>query len=179
MTPTKAPRNWTYLTVLSITRLYLAGALAISFMHIVTTAHLLDLTGWQAMTTPFAIDGMAVLGLIGRSHRWEPSTRRAGLVLQAGAGAVSLFCNVYAGHTIGQRIYGALIVVLFVVAEWYANKLRPAPAAGTVDAKHAARSEAAKRGAETKRRNREAAERNERKRIREASRALRQTQAAA
>lgn len=143
--------NWTYLTVAGIVRLYMIGALAISFGHIITASGLLGLHGWQARTVPFAIDGFAVLGMIGRSARFAESTQRTGLRLQAAAGLLSLAANVYAGHTLGERLYGALIVTAFIVAEWYAGKLRPAPAAKpTVDPR---RSEAARKAAATRKAN--------------------------
>lgn len=173
-------RNRTYLIVLLIVRAYMLGALAVSFGHIITAAHLLQLNGWQAWTTPFAIDGLAVLGLIGRSARFAEATRRTGFRLQLGAGVVSLGCNVFAGHTIGERIYGALIVTLFVVAEWYGSKLAPAaPSASAEDlaaAELAAkRSASAVKAAATRKRNADAAakaERAETRRIRAAARAL-------
>lgn len=143
-----ANRNWTYLTVTTIVRLYMLGALAISFGHIISAAHLLQLHGWQAYTVPFAIDGFAVLGMIGRSRRFAASTQRTGFRLQALAGIASLAANVYAGHTLGERLYGALIVTAFVVAEWYAGKLAPAPApAGPTAEQLAAAELAAKRSA--------------------------------
>jgi signal transduction histidine kinase len=94
---------------------------------------------------PGFIDGLAMLGLLGRSARFAPSTQRAGLALMTGMGSLSLACNVYAGHNLGQRLYGVLVVTVFVVAEWYAMKLRPAPAPVVTVSER--RSEAAKRGA--------------------------------
>jgi hypothetical protein len=150
-TQSKTPRNWAYLTVAGIVRLYMLGALTISSGHIITATGLLGLHGWQATTVPFAVDGFAVLGMIGRSARFADSTQRTGLRLQAVAGLLSLACNVYAGRTLGERLYGALIVTAFVVAEWYAGKLRPAPAAKpAVDVK---RSEAARKAAATRKAN--------------------------
>ncbi len=164
MTPTTTrPTNWTYLAVAGIVRLYMIGTLAVSFGHIITAAHLLQLDGWQALTVPFAVDGFAVLGMIGRSRRFAASTQRTGLRLQLVAGAASLACNIYAGHTIGQRIYGALIVIAFVVAEWYAGKLRPAatpaPAPTPEQLAHAKRSAAATKAAATRRAHKDDAER--------------------
>ena len=124
-TTSKTARNWTYLTVAGIVRLYMIGALAISFGHIIAAAHLLHLDGWQSYTVPFAVDGFAVLGMIGRSARFAESTQRTGLRLQAVAGLASLAANVYAGHTLGERLYGALIVTAFVAAEWYAGSSAP------------------------------------------------------
>lgn len=176
MPTTKTPRNWTYGIVCTIVRAYMLGALAISFNHIITAAHLLDLTGWQAYTVPFAIDGFAVLGMIGRSRRFSTATQRTGLKLQCAAGALSLTCNIYAGHSIGQRIYGALIVTAFIVAETYGAKLAPAPApAPEVDEQATKRSAAAKQAAATRAANKAtaaeqaqaqaAADRRERRRI--------------
>lgn len=151
----KRTRNWTYLTVAGIVRAYMLGALAISFGHIVTASEMLGLHGFEAYTVPFAIDGFAVLGMIGRSHRFAPATRRIGFRLQAGAGALSLVCNVYAGTSLGARLYGALIVVAFVVAESYAERLRPAPVVAPVVVDDAAvraerRSAAARKAAATR-----------------------------
>lgn len=155
-------RNWTYLTVTAIVRLYMLGALAISFSHIITAASLLQLHGWQAYTTPFFIDGFAVLGMIGRSHRFEQATRRSGFRLQMAAGALSFACNIFAGHTVGERLYGALVVVGFVVSEWYGAKLAPAVIVTVepTDAEllAAKRSASARQAAATRKANREAAE---------------------
>jgi len=118
--------NWTYVLVATIVRAFMLGAAAISFGHIVATSHALGL-GWEAWTVPAFVDGLAVLGLVGRSARFAGSTQRAGLRLMAGAGLLSLACNVYAGHNLGQRLYGVLVVAGFIAAEWYAVKLRPAP----------------------------------------------------
>jgi len=43
-----------------------------------------------------------------------------------GAGLVSLVRNVEAGVNVGQRVFGVLVVVGFITAEWYASKLKPA-----------------------------------------------------
>jgi signal transduction histidine kinase len=169
-TVSRTPINGLYLTVATIVRCYMLGALAISFGHIITAAGLLGLTGWQAWTVPFAIDGFAVLGMIGRSCRFAASTQRTGLRLQACAGLLSLACNVYAGQTVGERLYGALIVSAFVVAEWYAGKLCPAPAPMPEPTVSDKRSAAARKAAATRKANTEAkaaaeADRRERRRL--------------
>lgn len=141
--------NKTYLATAGITRTFMVGAAAISTSHIIATSHSLGL-GWEAYTVPAFIDGMAILGLIGRSSRFAASTRRAGLRIMAGAGVVSLACNVYAGHNLGQRLYGVLVVAAFIASEWYSAKLCPAPApAPEVNP----RSEAAKKAAATRQSN--------------------------
>lgn len=120
-------RNWTYITVKTIVTLFMTGAASISFMHIIDVSRTLGL-GWEAWTVPFLVDGFAVLGLIGRSHRFAEPTRRAGLKITAAMGLLSLTCNVMAGDNLGQRLYGVLVVGVFVFAEWYSGRLIAAPA---------------------------------------------------
>lgn len=153
---TKPQRNWTYLIAITIVRAFMAGAAAISFSHIITTANMLGLHGWQAWTTPFAIDGFAALGMLGRSRRFAEQTRRVGLRFAIAAGLISLAANIYAGHTVGERIYGVIVVLAFVSAEQYADRMAPAPAAPVVvepsaeELATAKRSEAAKKAAATR-----------------------------
>lgn len=152
MNTTKPRITVTFVLVATIVRLFMAGAAAVSFSHIIATSHSLGL-GWEAWTVPFLIDGLAVLGMIGRSIKFANATQRAGLRLMIGAGLLSLACNVYAGHNLGQRLYGVLIVAGFVVSEWYAAKLRPATT--TTPAVDNKRSEAAKKAAATRKTNAE------------------------
>jgi len=150
----KPRTNWTYVTTVVIVYAFMLGAAAISFSHIVDVSHTLGLS-WEAWTVPFFVDGIAVLGKIGRSHKFAATTQRAGLVLMTGAGMLSLACNVMAGDNLGQQLYGVLVVAGFVTTEWYASKLQAAPApAPVVDAELAAkRSEAARKAAATRRAN--------------------------
>jgi hypothetical protein len=100
------------------------GAAVLSFTHIVEVGLRFGLS-WEAWTAPFLIDAFALLGAVGRGRAFTSTTRRAGLQLMIGAGLVSLTCNVEAGHNIGQRVFGVLVVAGFITAEWYASKLRP------------------------------------------------------
>jgi len=145
--------NWTYRTTVAVVWMFMIGAAAVSFWHIVETSQRLGLD-WEAFTCPFLIDGLAVLGLIGRSSKFAESTRRAGLRLTLAAGVLSLAANVYAGHNLGQRLYGVLVVAGFIATECYAQRLRPAPAAPKV--KDPKRVAAAKRAARTRARNKRA-----------------------
>ncbi len=111
------------LTIKAIVKSYFIGALSISFMHVIEAWHKLGLTGWQLWTTPAGIDGIAIIGMMMRSDAFSTSTRQLGLKLQLGAGALSLVCNVYAGDTVGERVYGILIVVLFILAEWVSSRI--------------------------------------------------------
>jgi hypothetical protein len=179
---TTTPKTATYYFVRTVVYAFMALTAVISFMHIVHTAEMLGLTTWERWTVPALIDGFAALGLIGRSARFAPSTRRAGTAITIGAGLLSLACNVMAGESLGGRIYGALVVAVFITAEWYGTKLAPATvtveptAEETAAAELAAkRSAAAVKAAATRKANRTAAEKAERaetRRIRAAARAL-------
>lgn len=146
-------RNWRYILVMLVVRgLYMPGALAISFDHIVTAGHMLGLTGWQAYTTPAFLDGFALIGMLMRARTFTTDVRRFGLWLQCGAGVGSLAANVTAGSTAGERIYGALVVAGLVVAELAGERLHagraPKPGArAAVDRSAAARKAAATRAA--------------------------------
>lgn len=109
--------------VKAIVKAYFLGAIAVSFAHIIAASHKLALNGWQAWTTPFAIDGIAIIGMVMRSERWSDETNRLGFRVQVTAGLLSLACNVFAGNTLGERIYGVIIVGLFIFSEWLGGKL--------------------------------------------------------
>ena len=126
--------NPTFALVWLIVHTFLVGAAAVSFTHIVDVSERLGVHDWQAYTVPFLIDGIAILGKIGRSRKFAEKTRRAGLVLMGLGGLVSLAANIEAGENIGQKAYGALLVGGFVLAEWYAGKLEAAPVATPVAA---------------------------------------------
>jgi hypothetical protein len=117
--------NLHYTATKTIVHGYMVGALALSFNHIVDLFGMLGATGHQTYLAPIFIDGLMLLGLLGRSQRMAPSTRRTGLRLQITAGMASLVCNIAAGHTAGDRLIGVMVVVGYVVSEWYGAKLRP------------------------------------------------------
>jgi hypothetical protein len=146
--------NWTYVAVKTVVMMFMIGAATISFGHIVETSHELGLT-WESFTVPFFVDGLAILGLIGRTSAFARPTNRAGWVLILTAGSASLAANIYAGHNLGQQLYGALVVVGFGLAEWYATKLQaaPAPAPEVDEATRVRRSAAAVKAAQTRAKN--------------------------
>jgi hypothetical protein len=149
-----------FVVVKSLVLLQLAGACAMSFMHIVELGHRVDL-GWQAWIAPFLIDGFALLGALGRAPQFDEATRKMGLRFMVGAGAVSLACNVGVGANWGQRVWGVIVVVGAIAAESYASKLTKAPEVVAAAADDAAKAKFRERGlkaAETRRRNKVAAE---------------------
>lgn len=114
--------------VKSIVRLYFLGALVMSFNDIVIASHKVQLEGWRAYTSPFMIDGIAVIGMLMRTEKWSKATRKLGLKVQITAGTLSLVCNVFAGSTTGERIQGFMIVALFLFSEWLSDRMETAQA---------------------------------------------------
>jgi hypothetical protein len=117
--------NPTHIIVALIVHAVMALALYLSFGHIIEACASLGLFGFQAYTAPLFIDGFMILGRIGRSRKFAPDTRKVGMRIQIGATLISFAANIYSGHTIGERIYGGLVIVGFILAEIYAEKLRP------------------------------------------------------
>jgi Protein of unknown function (DUF2637) len=120
----KATGNATYVAARLITNGYALGALGLSFSHIVSLGYHVGM-GWQSWLAPAFVDGLALLGRMGQSKRFAARTRRAGHRLMLGAGSLSFAANIAAGHTWGTRIFGAMVVIGFVIAEWYASQLAP------------------------------------------------------
>lgn len=156
-TPTTEPRNWTYLAGRTIAAAFLIGALAASYTHIVHLFNMLGLHGWQAWTAPAFVDGFAMLGRLARSPQFASETRRTGLRVQIIATAVSFIANVIAGDTWGARIFGAMVVVGYVVAELLSERMRPV--ATKTEQVKATRSDAARKAAATRAANKTDAER--------------------
>lgn len=138
--------------VQAIVKLYFVGALAGSFVHIISAAEKLGLSGWESWSTPFMIDGLALIGMVLRSEDFSTATRKLGFRVQLIMGAFSLVANVYAAKSIGGVIYGIMIVALYIAAEWITDRIESAQ----VDRDREAaikRSEAAQKAAETRKRN--------------------------
>lgn len=156
-TKTTAPettRNYRFIAAKVIVSVFVIGAMVISYTHIVHLFNMLGLTGWQSWIAPAFVDGFTMMGLLGRSEQFSASTRRTGLRLQIAATLVSFVANVAAGESIGARIFGALVVIGYVVAEWYSDQLKPA--ATKAEATAVTRSAAAQKAAATRKANAEA-----------------------
>lgn len=138
MNTTTTGRRFTLYTVVSvIVNGFMLMAAGISYSHIVHTSARLGVTSWQTYLVPAFVDGLAILGMIGRSeamarqlaargHTAEEieAVKRFGFWLQLTAGTVSLAANFYAGETLGDQLFGLLVVGGFVVTEKYSEKLR-------------------------------------------------------
>lgn len=147
-TPTTEPRNWTYVAVRSIIWFLMLTAIGASYTHIVHLFNGWGLYGWQAWVAPVFIDGFALLGMIGRSKSFAPETQSMGLRIQISATAISVIANVWAGETIGQRVFGFMVVVGYVLAEIYGATMKPAATRAEIQA--ATRSQAAVKAAATR-----------------------------
>lgn len=110
----------------AIVKAYFVAAVAGSFTHIVHAAEKIGLSGWEMWSTPFMIDGIAIIGLIMRSEQFSKDTRKWGLITQYGAGLLSLVGNVYAAENAGGMIYGVGIVALFLFSEFLSGKIQGA-----------------------------------------------------
>lgn len=138
--------------VQAIVKLYFVGALAGSFVHIISAAEKLGLSGWESWSTPFMIDGLALIGMVLRSEDFSTATRKLGFRVQMVMGAFSLVANVYAAKNIGGVIYGVMIVALYIAAEWITDRVE----SSQVDRDREAaikRSEAAQKAAQTRKSN--------------------------
>lgn len=130
--------NVTYYLAKAIVFGFAIGCLYFSFSHTIHLAHMLGATGAQAYSTPAFIDGFMLLGRLGMSPKFDISTNKIGRRMMVIGALLSLAANIAAGQTAGDRIIGALVVIGFLVTEWYAGKLKPAPAAPLTPAQKAA-----------------------------------------
>lgn len=139
-------------TVKGIAKIYFFGAIAISFVHLVTAAHKGGLTGYEAYTVPVMIDGIAIIGLVMRGTEFSIATRKIGFRVQIGAGMLSLLGNVFAAENFGGAVYGVAIVAMFILAEWLSDKIESAEV-DTAAEQASKRQAAAQKAAATRRRN--------------------------
>lgn len=138
--------------VKAIVKIYFLAALAGSFTHIVEAAGKAGLVGWEQWSTPFMIDGLAIIGMVMRGADFSAKTRKLGFQVQCVMGLFSLIANVYAAHNVGGVIYGVMIVALFVFAELLSERMESAQVDKDREAKEK-RAAAAQKAAATRKRN--------------------------
>ncbi len=146
---TQTAGNVTYYLAKTIVLGFAVGCLYFSFSHTIELAHMLGATGAQAYSTPAFVDGFMLLGRLGMSPKFDASTNKIGRRMMTVGALLSLAANIAAGQTAGDRIIGALVVIGFLVTEWYAGKLRPAPQAPLTPAQKAAATRARNKAAGT------------------------------
>lgn len=111
-----------------IAKLYFLGAMVASFLHLIHAAQKGGLTGAEAYSVPFMVDGLALTGLIMRGEEFSTRTRRIGFRVFLLTGSLSLAGNVFAASNIGGAAYGVAIVALFVGMEWLSDNIESAAA---------------------------------------------------
>lgn len=126
---------------------FMIAAAAISAFDIIHLAEKYGVPAPISYTAPLFIDGLAWLGKIGRSKDFSDETRAGGLKLMAFGGLLSLVANITVGETVGLKVYGALVVTGFIVAEWYSAKLEAKQATTDDDTAAVTKTKAAQRKA--------------------------------
>lgn len=137
---------------------FMVAAAALSSTHIVESGQHLGLD-WESWTLPMFVDGIAVVGKVSMLPRFSPAFRKSGFRLLMLGGSLSLAANVYAGHNLGQRLFGVLVVAGFMALESHATKASRSVAIAAPDEPEvndelkAKRSASAKKAAATRKRN--------------------------
>lgn len=154
MNVTTTKRDAVLTTINGVVWLFMLTAVAFSTSHIIESAHSLGLT-YEAYAVPVFVDGIALVGKLSMLPRFSRRFRDSGLKLLMFGGTLSLAANVYAGHNIGQRAFGVLIVAGFMLLEGHVVKAADktaaiAPPAQPTDELRAKRSEAARKAAVTR-----------------------------
>jgi hypothetical protein len=163
-----ATKNATYLIGKSVAYGMFGTGLALSVTHIYDLFHsTLGAGVVTAAAVPMFVDGLQLIGRMARSHQFAESTRRTGFWVQLLGAAISLAANIIAGHSLGDKIAGAIFVIGYIGMEAFADKLRPveqdvkAVAETLAATKKAAASASAKKAAATRRANAAAKARTE------------------
>lgn len=149
------------LIVKVIAKLYFIGALIGSFAHLIHAAQKGGLTGAEAYSVPFMIDGLALTALVMRGEEFSTRTRRIGFRVFLLTGSMSLAGNVFAASNLGGAIYGVAIVALFIGMEWLSDNIESAQAEQAktaVDEAEAKKAAAIAKGQATRRANKAQAE---------------------
>lgn len=173
-TARKPARNVTLAAATVIVYVYLVSTLALSVNNIIGFAGALGASHLLAYAAPLFVDGLFLMGKLISNPRLGEECNRYGFKLMCTGGALSLIANVFHGHTTGDRVVGALLVLGFVLVEHGATLLGRVSAARR-EARTAvdpARSEAARKAAATRKANAERAAKLERKAMREAKIAM-------
>jgi hypothetical protein len=117
----------TYYAAKTVVLGFAGMALSISCTHVYQLAVRTGVAGWHSYVAPAFVDGMMLLGRLGQCKAFEETTRRAGRWVFAIGVILSFAANILAGETLGERVFGAMVVGGFAFGEWYAGKLKPAP----------------------------------------------------
>ena len=155
-------RNATSISAKLIVWMFVLAAAALSAHDIVTLFERIGAAAPLSFLAPVFIDGITWLGKLMRSHSLSKRTNRVGLTYLVLGGSASLAANLTAGETLGMKLLGLLAVTGFILGEIALDKIEPRPAdaepvelneSSADDELRAKRSAAARKGAETRRRN--------------------------
>jgi hypothetical protein len=139
-----------------------------SWTNVMSAYHQLGVQGWKLYVTPMSVDFWVLLGMVLRMGAWSQATRRLGMRMQITAGVISLSANVYAGHSLGDRIFDGAMVFGYMAAELLCSRIvtRAAEQAETrqAETRQATTAELAAAEAERAERNRKDRERRAAKR---------------
>lgn len=136
-----------------IAKLYFLGAMVASFLHLIHAAQKGGLSGAEAYSVPFMIDGLALTGLMMRGTEFSSRTRKIGFKVFLLTGTMSLAGNVFAASNVGGMVYGVAIVALFIGMEWLSDNIQSAQAEAdklAADAAAAAKAASIAKGLATK-----------------------------
>lgn len=121
--------NWVYAAALVIVYGFMAFAGYKSYGHLVEFFRLLGASTADANAAPVFVDGFVFLGWLGRRRRFADRTRSIGLRMMLAASVLSFAGNVTIGiahGSFGSALFGGMLVVGYLGAEWYADQLAPA-----------------------------------------------------
>jgi hypothetical protein len=156
-------RNASSTSAKVIVWMFVLAAAGLSAHDIVTLFGRIGVAVPFAYLAPVFVDGVTWLGKLMRSRSLSARTNRLGLVYLVAGGSASLAANWLAGDTLGWKILGALAVVGFILGEIALDHIEPRPAPPVKveadAATRARRSEAARKGAATRRANQAKAKR--------------------
>lgn len=139
----------------------LAYGLWLSRGHITEIGYAIGLSVFEAETLFVLVDIVALLGKLLTSRLFVAKTRRIGYKLMVVGGALSLAANVTAGLLhggLGRALYGAGVVAMIVLIEYATVNIKgktvnTEPRARKAPEPITPRQAAARKGAETRRRN--------------------------
>ena len=115
-----------------ISKGYLVGALGISFSHFIHAFNKLGLYGFDAVTMPIAVDGLALFGVLLQTtgpKGFSKRTNTIGRWLQLVCGSLSLMVNIFSGWgSPGAMIQGATWVIIYMMMELIVSRIKPSSA---------------------------------------------------
>ncbi len=114
-------KNWKFYVVKVTVFAYLLAGVVFSFLHLQQAAIKAGGEGAEATATPFAIDGMFVIGMVMRTDGFSPRARKIGFRVMWFGAAASLIGNVFAAHNLFGYIWGAALPIFIIFTEWLSD----------------------------------------------------------